>query len=183
LDNIPESEELRELPFFGTFIKVVKTGLAMRDRLFARKVLVFLSEVSSAPDDKRSEFVEKISSERGRQRAGEAMLLLLDRLDDMAKPEIIGRIVHSAILRKIDYEMSMKLSAMVDRSYINDLLLLPKVERDTGIDLDKAEALTSVGLLERRIERNIFDRNQDITFYHLNKFGRTLAEILEERAS
>lgn len=184
LDNILESEELKQIPVFGTLVKVVKLGSSIRDRLFARKLLTFLREVSSTPLEKRTEFVSRLSSKGNKQRAGEAILLLLERLDDMTKPEIVGKIVCSAILCEIDDETSLKLSAMVDRSYITDLLLLPNSETGKGIDIDAAESLASVGLLERTIETDVLGlrgrKDANITTYSLNKYGKALVRVLNK---
>jgi hypothetical protein len=102
----------------------------------------------------------------------------------MTKTEIVGKIVCSAILGEIDDETSLKLSAMVDRSYITDLLLLPKSETDKGIDVGAAESLASVGLLERTIEPDVLGRRgrkgANIIIYSLNKYGKTLVKILNK---
>ena len=184
LDNILESEELKQIPVFGTLVRIVKLGASLRDRLFARKLLAFLREVAFTPDEKRIEFVDKLFSKGNKQRTGEAILLLLERLDDMTKPEIVGKIVCSAILGEIDNEMLLKLSAMVDRAYITDLLSLPDSEVDKGIDLDDAEALASVGLLERRMELDVLGlrgkKGAYVPVYSLNKYGKALVGILKK---
>ena len=184
LDNVLESEELKQIPVFGTLVKVVKLGASLRDRLFARKLLAFLREISFTPEEKRIEFVNKLSSKGSKQRVGEAILLLLERLDDMTKPEIMGKIVCSAILGEIDNDMSLKLCNIVDRAYITDLLSLPYSEVGRGIDLDVAEALASVGLLSRRMKPDILglqgQKGANIPAYSLNKYGKALVEILEK---
>jgi len=184
VDNILESEELKQIPVFGTLVKMVKLGSSIRDRLFARKLLTFLHEVASIPFEKRVQFVNRLSSKGNKQRTGEAILLLLERLDDMTKPEIVGKIVCSAILGEIDDETSLKLSAMVDRSYITDLISLPSSETGKGIDTDVAESLASVGLLERRIETDLLglrgQKGANIAIYSLNKYGKILVGILNK---
>ena len=184
LDNILESDELKQIPVFGALVKVVKLGSSIRDRLFARKVLLFLQEVSSTPPEKRIAFVNNLSSKGNKHRSGEAILLLLERLDDMTKPAIVGKIVCSAILGEIDDESFLRLSAIVDRCYITDLLQLPNSEKGKGIDLDVAESLASVGLLERSIEADVLGlrgrKGGNITTYSLNKFGRALVGILNK---
>lgn len=184
LDNILESEELKQIPVFGTLVRGVKLGASLRDRLFARKLLAFLREVASIPEEKRIEFVDKLSSRGNKQRAGEAILLLLERLDDMTKPEIVGKIVCSAILGEIDNETCLKLSSMVDRAYITDLLSLPDSEVGRGIDPDVAEALASVGLLERRMVLDVLGlrgrKGANLPAYSLNKYGKALVGILNK---
>lgn len=183
LDSVLESEELKQIPVIGSLARLAKIGASVRDRLYARKLLRFLREVSTVPPEERAKFAEGISSRGNKERAGEALLLLIDRLDHMTKPEIVGRIVRSAMLGEIDYESSLRLSAMVERAYFSDLLLLPKAETGMGIDIDVAESLASVGLLHRRVEPNLFlaedTRNPNLTFYSLTEQGKLLVKILE----
>ncbi len=184
LDNILENDELKQIPVFGTLVKVVKLGSSIRDRLFARKLLTFLREVSSTPHAKRTAFVNKLSSKGNKHRSGEAILLLLERLDDMTKPAIVGKIVCSAILGEIDDETFLRLTAIVDRCYITDLLQLPNSEKDKGIDLDVAESLASAGLLQRSIEADVLglrgQKGGNVTTYSLNKYGKALLGILSK---
>jgi hypothetical protein len=183
LDSVLESEELKQIPVIGSLARLTIIGASVRDRLFAQKLLRFLQEVSTVPPEERAKFAEGISSKGNKERAGEALLLLIDRLDHMTKPEIVGKIVRAAILGEIDYESSLRLSAMVERTYFSDLLLLPKAETGMGIDIDVAESLASVGLLHRRVEPNFFlaedTRNPNLTFYSFSEQGKALVKILE----
>lgn len=184
LDQIFENDVIKELPIIGSVASVVKAGFSIRDRLFARKVLHFLKEVSVADQESREKFAQKISTGRTREKAGESLLLLLDKLDDMAKPTILGRIIRAAIQGEIEYEESLKLGAIVNRVYLADLLVLPLAELDMGIDFDVAESLASAGLLRRRIEPNIYSQEDggeaSLTFYEMNSLGRTLSRFLAE---
>ena len=183
LGSVLEQEALKQIPVFSSLIKIGSLGINLRDRLFAKKLLRFLREIGDIPQDKRIAFAQELNSKKQKRRAGESILLLLDRLDDMKKPEIIGRIVRLAILGKIDFETSMKLSAMVDRSYISDLSLLPEAERGKGIPDEIAEGLATVGLLERRIEKDVLGLKgtvgSNVMFYRLSYFGNLLIPILE----
>ena len=138
--------------------------------------------VGSIDQRSREKFVQKISSGRATKKVGESLLLLLDKFDDMAKPAILGRIVRAAILGDIEYDESLKLGAIVNRVYLDDLLALPLTEKDMGIDFDVAESLASAGLLKRRIESNIYSQQDgdeaSLTFYEMNNLGRILSGFL-----
>ena len=182
LDSVLEQESLKQIPVFGTLIKITSLGINLRDRLFAKKIIRFLREIGDIPQNKRSAFAKKLNSKKQKRHAGESILLLLDRLDDINKPVIIRRIVRLAILGEIDFDTSMKLSAMVDRSYISDLVLLPQAERGKGIPDETSEALATVGLLERRIEKDVLGLKgtvgANIMFYHISSYGKLLIPIL-----
>lgn len=182
LDQIFEDEIVKQLPIIRSVASLVKAGFSIRDRLFARKILLFLKEVSTADQESREKFAQKISAGQTMEKAGESLLLLLDKLDDMAKPTILGRIMRAAILGEIEYEESLKLGAIVNRVYLADLQVLPMAESGLGIDFDVAESLASAGLLRRRIEPNIYSQEDggeaSLTFYELNSLGRTLSRFL-----
>lgn len=182
LDHIFEDETIKQLPIIGSVASLVKAGFSIRDRLLARKILLFLKEVSIADQESREKFVQKISTARAKEKAGESLLLILDKLDDMAKPAILGRITIAAILREIEEDEALKLGAIVNRVYLADLMVLPLAELGMGIAFDVAESLASAGLLRRRIEANIYSPQEggeaNLTFYEMNSLGKTLSRFL-----
>ena len=182
LDHIFEDETIKQLPIIGSVASMVKAGFSIRDRLFARKVLLFLKEVSIADQESREKFAQKISTGHAREKAGESLLLILEKLDDMAKPAILGRITRAAILREIEEDEALKLGAIVNRVYFADLKVLPLAELGMGIAFDVAESLASAGLLRRRIEANIYSPQDggeaSLTFYEMNSLGQTLSRFL-----
>ena len=59
-----------------------------------------------------------------RKRVEENLLLLLDRLDDMGKPELIGRLFSAYLRQELAYEDFQRLAGSIDRAYMPDLPLL-----------------------------------------------------------
>ena len=69
-------------------IGVIRAAGSVRDPLLAKKLGRFLFALQSVPLDERQAFHDSLMDRADRRRVGEALLLLLDRLDDMDKPEL-----------------------------------------------------------------------------------------------
>ena len=149
LDGIIGSGALDGVPVLGTMVSIARTGSAIRDLVFQRKVLAFLVSFGTETNPTaRQEFVRKIEEQDNVQRFGETILLLLERMDDLSKPVIVGRLMAAAARGDMILKEALRLSRIVDRAFIEDLRLLPelvddKVQPDEAV----ADALFSAGLL------------------------------------
>lgn len=149
LDGIIGSGALDGVPVLGTMVSIARTGSAIRDLVFQRKVLAFLASFGTETDPTaRQEFVRKIEEQDNGQRFGEAILLLLARMDDLSKPVIVGRLMAAAARGDMLLKEALRLSRIVDRAFIEDLVLLPDlIDNKVQPDEIVADALFSVGLL------------------------------------
>lgn len=178
LDQIIESGALDGVPVFGAFRSVWKTGVAVREALYARKVCIFLRELQSTTLNERKRFLNAIQSSEEGRRFGSTMLLVLDKLDDMEKPGIIGRIIAAHIRGDIDeYGKATRLSSMVARSYGPDLSYLKAfkagLQDDDGEPV--ADALFAVGLLaDRGSDGGTWNGKSSGTLYELSEYGSLL---------
>lgn len=149
LDSVITSGALDGVPVVGTLVNIVRSGAAIRDLMFQRKVIAFLTSFANESDPaSRKEFVRKIEERDDGQRFGEIILLLLERMDDLSKPAIVGRLMAATARGDMTLVEALRLSRIVDRAFIEDLRLLPefvddKVQPDEAV----ADALFSVGLL------------------------------------
>ncbi|MUZ65013.1 hypothetical protein [Agrobacterium vitis] len=149
LDGIIGSGALDGVPVLGTMVSIARTGSAIRDLVFQRKVLAFLASFGTETDPTaRQEFVRKIEEQDNGQRFGETILLLLERMDDLSKPVIVGRLMAAAARGDMLLKEALRLSRIVDRAFIEDLVLLPDlIDNKVQPDEIVADALFSVGLL------------------------------------
>ncbi len=114
LDAIFDSKVLEAVPLIGTIYKVARGCVTIRDHLFARKPLAFLSEASKASTEQHEQFSAMLDEEKFRTRFGETVLLILEKLDDMAKPPIVGRIIRAAIEGQVHVEDALRYAAAVN---------------------------------------------------------------------
>ena len=94
----------------------------IRDRLFAKKVLQFLANLDDVPTNERLLQVSRLDeSSEERQRVGESLVLLLDRLNDMEKPALLARAFQAFLQGQIDRSQFQGLAYAVD-TITTDLL-------------------------------------------------------------
>lgn len=149
LDSMLESEELKEIPVFGTLIRIASATSSLRDRLFAKKVYKFLASLKDVSPQKRQAFIQSIESQKGGQRRiGETILLLLERLDDMKKPDLIGKVFRQCILGEIQYKTALRLCSIIDHAYFPDLEDLVRCYKGEKIGHDVSASLAGLGLME-----------------------------------
>ena len=101
LDTVLEDGVAKEIPIFGVLALIISTGAHIRDRLFAKKLHSFLVSLSDISETARAEFLVQLDLEGNKERVAQALLLLLERLDDFKKPEFLARVFQAAALGRI----------------------------------------------------------------------------------
>ena len=191
LDTFLNEGVLKEIPFFGTLYKGFKTALSIRETIFAKKIYNFLYQLREIPTEKRIEFIKKLDNdEEYQKKVGEKIMVLIEHLDDIDKSKIIGILLKSSIEEKISFETFLRLSAIVDRAFLPDLLKLRPGNRKKGITKLVEEQFYMLGIMSLTLEENKRDKyimsmaslggngnNTDlppIVKYEINKLGETL---------
>lgn len=155
VSQLVEDSPLKEIPIFGTILKLCKAGLDVKNYLFAKNVYAFLYEPSKIPYDKRISFVESLENKGMLTKVGENVVLLIERVDDMDKANIIGKLFAKWIEGKTDQDTFFRLAHVVIRSYIADLKLLAKNSNNPALhqwlNPIQEEALYNLGLLSIKL--------------------------------
>ncbi len=152
LDFFMENDTLKDIPFFGTFFKIYKTANNITDQIFLKKLYSFLFHLKEIPLNKRIAFIDNL--EESKQKVGEKLLILIEKLDDLDKPKIISNLFKATIEEKMTYEDFLIISNSVSNSYINDL----KELRNDIIELEIQERLSHNGIFA--ISLNIDSTNR-----------------------
>ena len=122
LDAVLDEGVLKDVPVFGWLVKGYGVVTTIRDRLFLKKVAMFLSGVGQIGENERSQFREKLGADEGYcRKVGENLILLLDRQDDFDKAYILGKVFCGYIRNTIDYAAFLRLAMTIDRAFIDDL--------------------------------------------------------------
>ena len=179
IDSILKDGALKDLPIVGTIVGLSKFGFKLRENIFLKKVLKFLFELKSISQEKRQKFLKRIeASEDYNNKVGEALILILDKLVDLEKPQLIGKLFASSIREEIDYKTFLKLSYLVDNLFLPDLISLREINVGKEIAFNKKEELYRVGFMTRppfgRIQAD--SKNE----YEVNAFGKKLLEIIDK---
>ncbi len=175
LSELADTELAEKIPWLGILVKVCKVGLGVRDALFAKKLVQFMNPLSSVTNEQRREFSERMERDPDlRRRVGETLILLLDRLDDMDKPELLGRAYRALLAGAIDFETFRRLGAAIDQCFTEDLRELLHVANDK-LEREGVSSLATAGLLELHGIPGIRPKGMGNT-YKITKLGRDLTQ-------
>lgn len=104
-DDFVSDGALRDLPFVNSLVAVGRLSLNVCDVLFAKKLVSFLAEIKELSDEERRSMVRRLDQEENfRQRVGERVIEILDRVDLHKKPEMVARVFQAYACLEIDYE-------------------------------------------------------------------------------
>lgn len=192
LDQLLAEGFLRDVPILGTVLGVIRTAGAVRDLLLAKKLGLFLRALQSVPVNERKHFHDSLGTQVERRKTGEALLLLLDRLDDMDKPELVGRVFRAFIRGDVEGDALRQMAASVDRLFITHLPHLMRFYRERkeqagqAFDPDILQALSFAGLV--RVEAQTSGGIGGAEFvrtsisFEPNDFGRRFVEVISRDA-
>lgn len=149
VDILMKDELFAAVPVFSTAFKAVKALDSYRDRMFAAKLVAFVREVETAPAEVREEIARQLAADGEGRKAGETLLLVLEKLTDMDKPALIGALVVHCGLGRITAAELRRLVSAVDVAFGDDLAAFldesPESIRKGG-NQEHREGLLSSGL-------------------------------------
>ncbi|MFT5175540.1 MAG: hypothetical protein ACI8W7_003731 [Gammaproteobacteria bacterium] len=135
LDALTSDAFISSIPIFGAVSKLYGGVVAIRDRLFLRKIHSFLVSVGDSTKEERDRFAAELAEDAGsRARAGEALLLLLERLDDLKKPDLVGRLYRAGLRQQINLVELRRFTSIIDKAFLPDLLALRGATPGTRLD-------------------------------------------------
>lgn len=188
LDLVIESEVLKDIPVFGIGFKSYSLYKNITESFFTKKLLKFLFELKDIPQANREKFIVELESKNETNKAGEKLLITLNRLNDVDKATIIGKLLKQTILGKITFDNFKRLTHIIDNTYLEDMELLKDNEYLRNINDDIKSNLYQVGLLNQSIKDN--REQEEYKFkqsgrreiipasfeYELNSYGKILIE-------
>ena len=112
----------KDIPIIGTIVGIYKAALGVRERLFLKKIIYFISELRSIPIKKRNTVITKIdSSNKYRTRVGEKLLFIIDKCEDHEKAQLISRLFLAFIENKINYSEFLRSASIIERAFLEDI--------------------------------------------------------------
>src|SRR3990167_6755027 len=124
LDQLLQAGFMRDVPVLGGIIGAIRTAGSIRDLLLAKKLARFIRGLQSVPIADRQAFDRSLAAPEERRRIGEALLLLLDRLDEMSTPELVARLFREYMRGEIGFVMFQRMATAVDRLNLGDFEVL-----------------------------------------------------------
>lgn len=125
LDRILDEGLFRDVPVLGSVVAIVKTVGSIRDRLFVKKVATFLVSCPKFTAQQREEFArEHLNDPRKASKLGDTLVLILDKLDDLEKPEMVAKAFAALVRGKIGLQTFKRIAAAIDIGFADDLAAL-----------------------------------------------------------
>lgn len=103
LDQWLKNGILRELPAIRTVIGVGRGVLSMRDSLFLKKIKLFVESIDERTQEERKKFAGELDAKpKYRDRVLDAILLIIDQLDDTEKAVLLARAFSAFVTKEIE---------------------------------------------------------------------------------
>ena len=121
VDNLLEDGILKEIPIIGTILKLGKFTLNIKDHLFIKKIIYFISEIKEISPEKRNELISKIDdSEEFRIKIGEKLLFIIDKCEDHIESEYVAKFFKAFLNEKIYYSDFLRCSSILQKIFFED---------------------------------------------------------------
>ncbi len=131
IDEVLDEGLARNIPVVELFRKLYKATASYSDYLLTKKLIQFLTGLSSVPLEQRRDQIARLDVDVEHRRIlGENPMLLLDKLNDMRKPEMLSRAWKAYLQGKIDRTTLCALNHAIELVHVEDLPALRDLYRD-----------------------------------------------------
>lgn len=147
-DSIIKEGVLKDFPIIGALVGLWKTGVAINDYRFLKKLLLFLNEASTLPDKTRKRIIEDLEDESYQTEAGEKLIAVIDKLETGSKAKMLGKaltLFGNGIISKNEF---WRVSFVIERLPMIDIISLNDWKNSdlNMIDEIRQQLYLSVGL-------------------------------------
>ena len=144
---------IKDIPIIGSIINIYNLSQNISNMFLTKKILKFLFELKNIPESKRKNFIQEIDSDKKSQNIGEKIIIILNKIDDADKATILGKLFKSTIEDQIEVSTFTRISYMIDKVYLEDLIEL-KYKTIDKLSLDIKYNLSQVVILHQSIKDN-----------------------------
>lgn len=173
-DNLIDDGIARDIPIIGTIIGLGKASIGIKEILFLKKIVYFISELKNISVTKRREMIDEIDkSGKFRTKVGEKLLYMIDKCEDHEKSQILALIFSAFLSENISYDEFLRASHIVDQVILEDLYWFVESgwenedgwkfrveDRDDHLTLDEAGNIATSGLFDL-VSPDVMVRDQD----------------------
>lgn len=167
LDVIIDEGALDGVPVIGLLKGVYKTTKNFQFQRLIKKVHKFIFITQDTTLEERNKFIQEYT-EKNKEDGCEALLAVIDRLDNVNKVDILVNLMKAKIKGCINIADFIRLCAIIDRIPFSDFSELVKYVEDY-YEEGSTDVLLSAGVLFN----TVIDGNEG-NKYRLNSLGKTL---------
>jgi len=178
LDRFIDEGVLNDIPLLGSLVKIYKSGKNVKEYLFAKKVEAFLDNLSDFTSDEVEKFNSEIDSDpEYKSRVAEHITLILDRLDDIEKSELLAKAFSSFINGTIDFDKFRRIARAIERCIIDDLNTVHNFERANDAHNDITYDLAACGLISL-VQLPLIQGPEAHPTYKITEFGELFVDVV-----
>lgn len=173
---------LKQIPFMSTIVGTLNAVTSIQDRLFLKKLLRFLHELSSVPLDKRIEQIIKIEDDKKYEtKVGEKLLFIINKCDDIDKASLIGKLFKVYLEDRITYDEFIACVSCIERTPLPELLNFIRGDWDEISTDAGGSELVAYGLMEIRITKPRVKIARNSPYDNQDKYAPSEEEVLESK--
>lgn len=121
-DSLLTDGILNEIPIIKTVVGLSKTTIGIRNRLFIKKLITFLTELKDIPQDKRAKIISEIDTKGTKKiRVGEKLIYILDKCDDHFDAKYVAQFFCAFLEEKISYSEFLRGASIIQNVFREDL--------------------------------------------------------------
>ena len=107
------------------------------------KIPKFLHPLKTIPQEKKIEMISKVdNSEIYKQKVGEKLLEILNRIESDLKPTIVGNLFKAFLEEEISYETFLRFSFIVEKSFTQDFLIIKEHDDEGNLYSEEANLIS-----------------------------------------
>lgn len=127
LDMILDSEIIEAIPVVKTFVSLYKGTMSIKERFFAKKLMIFASEIYSGQVSEEEIEKRKIAiknNEKWVKKEIENIVIFLDKFDFAYKAKLLAKLYILFLNKKVGLERYINMISIIDKwqKYDNELL-------------------------------------------------------------
>jgi uncharacterized protein (DUF697 family) len=147
LDSVLNDGLLKDIPIIGSILGAGKTVVAIKEQLFLKKLICFLSETAEVAAEQRQKVITHIEQdEKYNIKVGEKLLFIIERCDDYEKATFVSKLFNAFLKETITYSEFLRCTSILERLYIEDLKEFI-ISDWLQLDIDEAQDILNSGLV------------------------------------
>nr|WP_315171404.1 hypothetical protein [uncultured Flavobacterium sp.] len=182
LDSLLKDGIAKDIPVIGSLFKLYSAGKSISGKIFEKKILAFLIETQKVDVSNKQKFYNELNADDNlKKRTGEIILVILEKIDDIEKATVLGKLFKRKIEERIDFEMFHRLATVVANTFLPDLKLLSIYKNQNQFVSFTSVSLENSGLVHlyyiKPEKFNEAGEHIDGSEYQITKLGRTLLSL------
>ena len=147
LDSNLSEGIIKDIPVVGTVQKLFNCAISLQGYFFAKKIQKFLAKLLEVNKEEREKFVSEINKNLElKEKTSDAVLLILDKLDDLEKCELFANAFSGYIQEQFDFTTFRRLSSAIEKCLVSDLMCLKDIALPCYMENYIGDVLVGSGL-------------------------------------